>query len=130
MGAGAWVLDASALLALLFDEPGAEMVEHGLAASSISAVNLSEVMHESLERGVRVDTLHEELEELGVDVVAFDAASAEEAANLGESTKPTGLSLGDRACLALARHLELPAVTADRVWEELGFVPAGVVVIR
>lgn len=129
-GLRAWVLDASALLALLFGEPGGELVEQGLAASSISAVNLSEVMHKSLERGVGVDTLRDDLEELGVDVVAFDGTTAEEVANLRELTTPAGLSLGDRACLALARQLNLPAVTADRVWEELGLVPAGVVLIR
>jgi ribonuclease VapC len=127
----AWVLDASALLALLFDEPGGEMVERGLTASVISAVNLSEVMHKSLERGVGVESLRDDLEALGVDVLAFDGDAAEEAANLRLVTRAAGLSLGDRACLALARQLDLPAVTADRTWEGLELpVPVPVVVIR
>ena len=127
----AWVLDASALLALLFDEPGGEMVERGLMASVISAVNLSEVMHKSLERGVGVEGLRDDLEALGVDVLAFDGDAAEEAANLRLATRAAGLSLGDRACLALARRLELPAVTADRTWEGLELPdPVAVIVIR
>ncbi|HEV2068644.1 MAG TPA: type II toxin-antitoxin system VapC family toxin [Acidimicrobiales bacterium] len=127
----AWVLDASALLALLFDEPGGEMVERGLTASVISAVNLSEVMHKSLERGVGVESLRDDLEALGVDVLVFDGDAAEEAANLRAGTRAAGLSLGDRACLALARQLDLPAVTADRTWEGLELTnPVAVVVIR
>ncbi len=125
------MLDASALLALLFDEPGGEMVERGLAASAISAVNLSEVMHKSLERGVGVESLRDDLEALGVDVLAFDGDAAEEAANLRLATSAAGLSLGDRACLALARKLDLPAVTADRTWEGLELPdPVAVVLIR
>ena len=127
----AWVLDASAVLALLFDEPGGEMVAHGLTASVISAVNLSEVMHKSLERGVGVESLREDLEALGVDVIAFDGDAAEETAGLRLVTGPAGLSLGDRACLALARKLDLPAVTADHAWAALDLAnPIGVVVIR
>ncbi|HEV2808820.1 MAG TPA: type II toxin-antitoxin system VapC family toxin [Acidimicrobiales bacterium] len=125
------VLDASALLALLFDEPGGEMVERGLTASVISAVNLSEVMQKSLERSVGVESLRDDLEALGVGVLAFDGDAAEEAANLRAGTRAAGLSLGDRACLALARQLDLPAVTADRTWEGLELAnPVAVVVIR
>lgn len=127
----AWVLDASAFLAMLFDEPGGDLVEQRFTASVISAVNLSEVMHKSLERGVGVETLREELEALGVDVLAFDGDAAEEAANLRLATKAAGLSLGDRACLALARKLDLPAVTADRTWEDLELPdPVAVILIR
>ncbi len=127
----AWVLDASALLALLFDEPGAELVEGRLTASVMSAVNLSEVMHKSLERGVAVESLRDDLEALGVDVLAFDGGAAEEAANLRLATRAAGLSLGDRACLALARQLDLPAVTADRTWQGLELPdPVAVIAIR
>ncbi len=126
-----WVLDASALLALLFDEPGAEIVERGLTTSVISAVNLSEVMHKSLERGVEVESLRDDLEALGVDVLAFDGDAAAEAANMRLVTRAAGLSLGDRACLALARKLDLPAVTADRTWEGLELPdPVAVIAIR
>ncbi len=127
----AWVLDASALLAMLFNEPGGDMVERGLTASVISAVNLSEVMHKSLERGVGVESLRDDLEALGVDVLPFDGDAAEEAANLWLATRTAGLSLGDRACLSLARRLDLQAVTADRTWEGLELPnPVAVVLIR
>lgn len=68
---------------------------------------------------------------LGVEVLAFDGDAAGEAANLRLATRAAGLSLGDRACLALARQLDLPAVTADRLWEGLELTnPVAVVVIR
>lgn len=127
----AWVLDASALLALLFDEPGGDVVEPRLTTSIISAVNLSEVMQKSLERGVGVESLRDDLEDLGIEVVAFDADAAEETANLRVATRATGLSLGDRACLALAARWNLPAVTADRMWKGLALgIPVEVVLIR
>lgn len=126
----AWVLDASALLALLFNEPGGEMVERGLDSSAISAVSLSEVMQKSIARGVDVGTLRDDLAAVGVRTIDFDGDTAEEAANLWAETKRAGLSLGDRACLALARQLRLPAVTADQAWQGFDLMPAGVVVIR
>lgn len=127
----AWVLDASALLALLFDEPGAELVERALPASMLSAVNLSEVMQKSIDRGVGVPGLRDDLEALGIEVVVFDADAAEETANLRAATRSAGLSLGDRACMALAARSNLPAMTADRSWAELDVgTPIEVVLIR
>ena len=127
----AWVLDASALLALLFEEAGGDLVEQRLASSILSAVNLSEVMHKSLERGVGVESLGDDLGDLGVEISAFDAGAAEEAANLRAPTRAAGLSPGDRACLALAGQLNLPAVTADRAWERLDLPdPIAIVIIR
>ena len=88
-------------------------------------------MHKSLERGVGVETLRDDLEALGVAVLVLDGDAAEEAANLRLATRTAGLSLGDRACLALARQLDLPAVTADSTWEGLELPhPVSVVLIR
>ncbi len=111
------VIDASALLALLQDEPGAEHVR--LADAVMSSVNFSEVLHKSLEKGASTQGLHVELAVLGLDVVPFDAQHAESTAQLHASTRHLGLSLADRACLALAMERSGTAVTADRAWSKL-----------
>ncbi|MHB8469167.1 MAG: type II toxin-antitoxin system VapC family toxin [Gaiellaceae bacterium] len=110
------VLDASAMLALLHSEPGAEAVEDVLDRAAISTVNWSEVCQRWLAHDIDVVDLRADIEALGVQIVPFTADDAEQAAALWGSTRPLGLSLGDRACLGLARRLELPAVTADRAW--------------
>jgi ribonuclease VapC len=117
-GHGACVLDASAMLALLHSEPGAEAVEEILDQAAISTVNWSEVCQRWLAHDVDVVDLRADIEALGVQIVPFTAEDAEETAALWSSTRRLGLSLGDRACLGLARRLERPAVTADRLWLE------------
>ena len=120
------VLDASALLALLNQEPGAEQVAAAVAGgAAISAVNLSEVVAKLSEAGIPEAPIHEALDPLGLDIVDFDAALAYRAGLWRPLTKPAGLSLGDRACLSLARHLNLPTLTADRSWAGL---PLGITV--
>jgi ribonuclease VapC len=114
-----YVTDASALLALLQQEPGAEAVEAVAEEAAISAVNWSEVCQRALARGVAIDGLRADVEALGVQVESFDAADAEAAARLWERGQPHGLSLGDRACLALAKRLAAPALTSDRAWAQL-----------
>jgi PIN domain nuclease of toxin-antitoxin system len=118
--AGGAVLDASALLALIRGEPGADSVEAILGASVMSAVNWSEVRQRLLAHGIDDEALLGDVEALGIEMVAFDAEDAERAASLWPTTRDAGLSLGDRACLALAQRLDRPAVTADRVWTTLG----------
>lgn len=113
------VLDASALLAMLHAEPGGEEVRRVLQTSSISSVNWSEVVQKSLERGVEVEGMRQDLEVLGLEIVPFSAAQAERAAFLRALTRHLGLSLGDRACLALAAESRLPALTTDRNWADL-----------
>jgi ribonuclease VapC len=114
------VLDASALLALLNEEPGSELVatliEEGAA---ISTVNLSEVVAKLSEAGMPQEAIHEALDPLGMTIVDFNNMFAYKAAWLRLVTKKAGLSFGDRACLALAQQLALPATTTDRVWESL-----------
>ncbi|HSU06344.1 MAG TPA: type II toxin-antitoxin system VapC family toxin [Acetobacteraceae bacterium] len=113
------VLDASALLALLRAEPGREVVQKVLAASAIASVNLAEVIshfarHGSAERDIRAV-----LDPLPISRVPFDDALAYAAGMLIPMTRPAGLSLGDRACLALAQHLGVKALTADRAWQSI-----------
>jgi ribonuclease VapC len=113
------VLDASALLALLHQESGAEIVQTALPESVISAVNWSEVWQKTMERKVSTDGLREDLEALGLKIEPFTSEQAELAAQLREPSRSLGLSLGDRACLALALNLNVTAMTADKVWETL-----------
>lgn len=120
------VLDASALLALLKSEPGSEKVEPLLGTSCISSVNWSEVVQKGLEKKADVEGLREDLESLGLEIVPFTAELAEGTARLREGTRSAGLSLADRACIALAQSLGQPAVTTDKVWREL---PLGVEIL-
>lgn len=114
------VLDASALLALLNQEEGNEQVAELVASgAAISAVNLSEVIAKLSLLGMSESLIREAVEPLGLEVVPFDIDSAYRTALLLGPTKTLGLSLGDRACLALAAQAGLSAVTADRAWSEV-----------
>jgi len=123
------VLDASALIALLWDEPGADAVERLLGRAVISAVNWAEVLQRYRAHEVDTDGKREDVEALGVQIAGFSPDDAELVAELWGSTRRAGLSLGDRACLALARRLALPAHTADRAWRRAD-VGVEVVLIR
>ena len=113
------VFDASALMAVLREEPGAATVEAVLDHAAISAVNLSEVQAKLVERGTAAALAWSSLVDLDLEVIDFDAAQAKVAGDLRSLTGAQGLSLGDRACLALAQALGLPAMTADRAWAGL-----------
>lgn len=123
------VLDASALIALLWDEAGGSAVEALLGKAVISAVNWAEVLQRYQAHGAASDGKRADLEALGVDVADFTAQDADLVARLRPSTRAIGLSLADRACLALAMRLGIAAHTADRVWADVD-VGAEVVVIR
>jgi len=113
------VLDASALLAAMLDEAGAERVRGVLPTARIGAVNLSEVVAKLQERGIPDDEIDQSLVDLDLDVVPFDRALAVAAGKLRVATRSAGLSLGDRACLALARASDAVALTTDRAWAKL-----------
>jgi len=113
------VLDASALLALLNAESGSQEVAERLSEAAVSAVNLSEVVAKLSERGVPESEIRTALDGLGLEIVAFDETTAYRAGLLRRVTRPAGLSLGDRACLALALQLEAPVFTTDRSWKTL-----------
>jgi len=119
------VLDASALLALVYEERGADRVEAAIRGGSlISALNWAEALSDMAERGettvastARVKAMAQAAGSLAV--IPFDEVQAVEAARLRLQTKTLGLSLGDRACLALARARRLPVLTTDRAWRFL-----------
>jgi len=110
------VLDASALLALLAEEPGADEVEALLDGAVMSAVNLSEVLQKSEQHGIDTEGLEFDLEALGLELSHFDVPQARAAAEIWARAPRAGLSLGDRACLALSDTIGGTAVTTDRRW--------------
>jgi PIN domain nuclease of toxin-antitoxin system len=111
-----FVLDSSALLALLNDEPGANVVARLLRNSAMSTVNISEVTAKLDEAGIPEPAIRRAVGELVLDMVPFDAEQAVQAGMLRRPTMSAGLSFGDRACLALAKRLGVPAATADHAW--------------
>lgn len=111
------VLDASALLVWLQGEPGADEVR--LEDAYMNSVNWSEVLQKANQRGVATASLREELEVLGLRFGPFTVAEGARAAELWPATRPLGLSLADRACLATALVRDAVAVTADRAWSRV-----------
>lgn len=110
------VLDASALLALLRDEPGAAKVAEHIADSRMSSVNYAEVVSHFIHAGMPAEQVDAMLRPLPMMIVEADQALATLAGRLRSITAEAGLSLGDRFCLGLARRDGLPALTADRQW--------------
>lgn len=125
------VLDASALLAWLEDEPGADIVEPILAsgAALMSAVNWGEVLVKLVDRGVSEDDLRRIRGSLDIEIRAFDEDAAFVSATLRHDTRKLGLSTADRACLGLALLAGAPVVTADHAWSKLN-VDVEIEVIR
>jgi PIN domain nuclease of toxin-antitoxin system len=114
-----YALDASALLCLLNDEPGADRVEEVLDASLVSAVNYSETIAKLTEHGLDREAINAMLNPLQLAIAEFDQAQAEQAGCLRAATRDAGLSFGDRACLALAASRQLTVLTADRAWAKI-----------
>jgi ribonuclease VapC len=113
------LLDASALLAVLRAEPGADRVEPRLEGAGIGAVNLSEVVAKLDDDGVPEAEIRRAIGRLDLRVHSFDEGQAYAAGGLRQKTRALGLSFGDRACLALAWQLGAIALTADRAWARL-----------
>jgi PIN domain nuclease of toxin-antitoxin system len=127
------VLDASALLAFMQDERGAEVVTEALRdGCAISVVNLSEVLSRIIEAGGSAEETLSSLEGLGdaLEVYAVEREDTLEIARLRPLTRFGSLSLGDRACLALASRLELPVLTADPSWRHVPLESVEVTLIR
>lgn len=124
------VLDASAILAHILEEPGGDLVGGHIAADGIvSMVNLSEVVAKTVERGGTDQQVDAIMEQFRARSVVFDASQARAAGMLRRATQAAGLSFGDRACLALALSLGAPVLTADRAWAGLD-VGVAIEVIR
>lgn len=113
------VLDASALLAYLHDEPGGATVSGVLDGACVSSVNWSEVLQKALQRKVDIQGMQQEFSDIGLRFEPFTSHQAEIAAHLWPSARHLGLSLADRACLALAMEKKLPVLTADQAWGRL-----------
>jgi len=113
------VLDASAVLVLLNGEPGMAVVAEVLPRAVIGAVNISEAVAILAEGSMPGPAIQEAIEGLRLDIVPFDAELALAAGLLRPLTRSAGLSLGDRACLALGMRLQLPVLTTDRIWAGL-----------
>ena len=123
------VLDASALLAFLFRESGHAVVARHVDDSCISAVNLAEVLARFARDGHDPAMVLARLQSTSIEIVAFDAPAAAATAALAPATRKAGLSLGDRACLALAKTRGVAALTADQSWARLD-VGVSVEVVR
>ena len=113
------VLDASALLALLLDEPGGEKVKAVLDGALLGAVNLAEIVSHYAKLGAARSDIEALLQPLPVRVVPIDTGLSYEAGMLRPLTLKGGLSLGDRYCLALAKREGTPALTAERRWPDI-----------
>jgi ribonuclease VapC len=111
-----YVLDASAVLCLLQEEKGAERVAEALPAAIIGAVNYSEVVGKLVETGIDEATVDGLIDILQLKVIPFDRTQARVAGSLRAATRKLGLSLGDRACLALAAAEGATALTCERIW--------------
>jgi ribonuclease VapC len=107
------------VLVLILEERGSDLVERLTEDAALSAVNWTEVWQVARQVGVRVSELRSRVEDYGVSILPFHAADAERTGDLHAATRSAGLSLADRACLALAARLDVPAVTADRAWLDL-----------
>ncbi len=123
------VADASAILALVKGEPFRGFDPDESRRSTVSVVNLSEIFSTLIEDGLSEQQVDAAISPLELRIVAFDESQARSAARLRAGTKRLGLSLGDRACLALAIALKKPAATADRAWAKLD-IGARIVLIR
>jgi ribonuclease VapC len=125
------VLDASALLAMIREEPGGEVVAGAIARARMSAVNFAEVVSFLIHVGGPAPEIDDMLTPLPVSVIHADLELAWRAGRLRKTTAKAGLSLGDRFCLALAARDRLPAWTADRQWRGIASrIDVDIVVIR
>ena len=113
------VLDSSAVLAIIWNEPGSDLVLDCIDGAIISAVNYAEVLTKISDRGVDGKLANALLASLAIETIDFDKVQAETSSQLRPHTRHLGLSLGDRACIALATKKGWPVLTADRAWAEL-----------
>lgn len=124
------VLDASALLALIQQEPGSEVVKSLLHKAVISTVNLAEVLTVLKKLSFESDQALDLISSMVKNIIPFTVEQCKLTADLYIITKSKGLSLGDRACLALAMTLQAPVYTADRIWNELNLLEVTIYLIR
>lgn len=125
------VIDSSTLLAFIKDESfSLKEIESILPHAVISSVNICEVATVLMRLEMPINTIEELINETIGDIIPFDKELSLAAAKLWEKTKSYGLSLGDRACIALGQKLQLPIYTADKIWSELKLENVEIKLIR
>ena len=124
------VLDASAVIALIRREPGADVVAAYAGDALISTVTMQEVLKSLLVRGFSFDVARTLLESLNLETRAHQVADAYAAAALYDATKTKGSGLGDRTCMALAIAEGLPVITTDKAWSDLAIPGLSVIQAR
>jgi ribonuclease VapC len=117
------VLDSSAVLAVILKEPGSDAVVSFLEGGLLSTVNLAEVHMRLLRQGVASDHAWRLILACACEICFFTAAQARATAELIQITRPYGLCLGDRACLALAIERKATVYTTDKIWKK---IPLGI----
>ena len=125
-----YVLDSTALIAVMQLEPGHQRVAAILEKSAISAVNLAETVHKLVQRGSPTDGIRGSLAHLELAVEDWTEDLAYRSTEFTQFTKSHGLSLGDRACLTLAKQLHATAVTADRAWRRVPSLGVPIMIFR
>jgi len=125
-----YVLDSSALIAVLSLEAGHERVKKLIDRSAISAVNLAETVNKLVLKTSAAEAVREYLSPLELIVEDWTEEMAYQSAEFTQFNKSHGLSLGDRACLTLAKHLHATAVTADRAWQGIPSLGVRVMIFR
>nr|WP_210382399.1 type II toxin-antitoxin system VapC family toxin [Jiella sonneratiae] len=112
-------MDTSAVLALIQGERGADVVEGYLSNARMLTVNVCETVSKLMDRGFDAEAARAAVTKLPLIIVDFDLDLALLAASFRPATRSLGFSLADRACLALAKHGETRALTADRAWKDV-----------
>lgn len=124
-----YVYDSSALLAIILGEPGADVASANITKAMVSSVNLAEIFSRAEDKGIPADKTERFLIGKEVQFVDFDADLARVVGAMRATTRSRGLSIGDRACIALALRERATIMTADRIWAELD-LPCKVELIR
>ena len=124
------ILDASALLALIQEETGAEIIKPLLKFSVMSVVNVTETLSVLQKTNISAEEGLTLITDIITTIVPFDLEQAERVAKLHPLVQPQGLSLADRACIALGIKLQIPIYTADRIWSDLQIDNANIKLIR
>jgi PIN domain nuclease of toxin-antitoxin system len=124
------VLDSSAILALLQEENGSEVVKPLINYAVMSSVNISEVLTLLGRNGINLDEALILIKDILHDIAIFDLGDASLSADLKIKLKNKGLSLGDCACIALGVKMKLPIYTADKIWADLKLEGPEIILIR
>jgi ribonuclease VapC len=125
-----YVLDSTALIALVSQEPGHERVTEILERATISAVNLTETIQKLVQRGSPRGVVERLLRNMQLTVTDWSESMAYRSAEFAMLGRSHGLSLGDRACLTLAKQLNATAVTADRAWRQVSGLGVSLLIFR